>query len=220
VSPGSGRLAPAAALLALSLGPAAPAARAAAPAYTAIAAESSLAFRGTQQGETFTGAIRDFDVRIAYAPDQLPSSRIDVTIRTKSLDTRNQERDQALAGADWFDYPTFPTARFRTVAIRATPAGPVADAELTIKGRTRRLAFPFAWKAAGGQATLDARVTLDRRDFGLGIGEWADESIVGRTVEVTVHLALAAAGPPTPAPPPGRPAKRPVRAATSGSGTS
>lgn len=170
----------------------------AAPLYAVVPAQSSLSFVGTQQGEKFTGAIRDFDARIEYAADDLASSKLEVTIRIKSLDTKSPDRDQALATADWFDFAKFPTAAFRTVAIRVTPAGPVGDADLTIKGHTKRIAFPFAWKSAGTGATLDARVTLDRLDFGLGMGDWADESMVGRKVEVVVHLTLAAA-PPKPA---------------------
>jgi polyisoprenoid-binding protein YceI len=165
---------------------------AAAPLYAVVPAQSSLSFVGTQQGEKFTGAVRDFDARIEYAADDLATSKLDVTIRVKSMDTKSPDRDQALATADWFDFAKFPTATFRTVAIRATPSGPVGDADLTIKGRTKRIAFPFVWKATGTGATLDARVTLDRLDFGLGAGDWADESMVGRKVDVVVHLALAA----------------------------
>jgi polyisoprenoid-binding protein YceI len=171
----------------------------AAPPYVVVPAQSSLGFVGTQQGEKFTGAIRDYDARVEYAPDDLGTSKLDVTIRLKSMDTKSPDRDQALATADWFDFAKFPTATFRTVAIRATPSGPVGDADLTIKGQTKRIAFPFAWKAAGTGATLDARVTLDRLDFGLGAGDWADESTVGRKVEVLVHLALAAGPAPAPA---------------------
>ncbi len=164
----------------------------AAPLFTAVPAQSSLGFVGTQQGEKFTGAIRDFDARIEYAPDDLATSKLEVAIRLKSMDTKSPDRDQALATADWFDFARFPTATFRTIAIRATPGGPVGDADLTIKGHTKRVAFPFAWKAAAGGATLDARLTLDRLDFGLGAGDWADESMVGRKVDVVVHLTLAA----------------------------
>jgi len=171
----------------------------AAPQYTVVPAQSSLAFVGTQQGEKFTGTLRDFDARIEYAADELASSKLDVTIRLKSMDTKSPDRDQALATADWFDFAKFPTATFRTVAIRATPSGPVGDADLTIKGHTKRIAFPFAWKVAGAGATLDARVILDRLDFGLGAGDWADESTVGRKVEVAVHLTLAAPVAPAPA---------------------
>jgi polyisoprenoid-binding protein YceI len=190
------------ATLGLALAAAIPAA--AAPAYSVVAAQSSLSFVGTQQGEKFTGALRDFDARIAYAADDLPRSELNVTIRLKSMDTKSPDRDQALATGDWFDFAKFPTATFRTVAIRSTPAGPVGDADLTIKGHTKRIAFPFTWKATGGGATLDARVTLDRLEFGLGGGDWADESTVGRKVEVVVHLTLATATPPA-APPGAKP---------------
>jgi polyisoprenoid-binding protein YceI len=171
------------------------------PAFNVIAAQSALTFVGMQQGEKFTGTIRDFDARIRYAADALASSGIEVTIRLKSIDTRSPDRDEALVTADWFDVAKYPTATFRTVALRAMSPGLVADADLTIKGRTKRILFPFTWKAQGTTATLDARVTLDRLDFGIGAGEWADESMVGRKVEVVVHLTLTPASPATaPAP--------------------
>lgn len=183
-------------------------ARADAPTYSAVATQSSLSFVGTQQGEKFTGVFKDYDARIAFAPDQLQGSHIDVTIRLKSMDSKSQERDSALAGADWFDFQKYPTATFHAGTIRATPGGPVGDADLTIKGHTKHLAFPFSWKAEAGKVTLDARVTLDRLEFGLGAGEWADESIAGKKVDVVVHLVLAAtaAAPAAPAPPAAKPA--------------
>jgi polyisoprenoid-binding protein YceI len=176
-----------------------------APVYSALPAQSALTFVGTQQGEKFTGTIRDFDARIRYAADALASSGIEVTIRLKSIDTKSPDRDEALVTADWFDVAKYPTATFRTVAVRAMPPGLVADADLTIKGRTKRILFPFTWKAQGTTATLDARVTLDRLDFGIGAGEWADESMVKRKVEVVVHLTLTPASPAT-APAPATPA--------------
>jgi len=172
-----------------------------APTYVPVLAQSSLSFMGTQQGEKFTGVFRDYDAKIAYAPDQLATSHIDVTIRLKSLDSKSQDRDSALAGADWFDFAKYPTATFRAATIRATPTGPVGDADLTIKGHTKRIAFPFTWKVEGGKATLDARVTLDRIDFGLGTGEWADDAVAGKKVDVVVHLQLATAAPAAAAPP-------------------
>ena len=194
-------------IVASAIGARAQGAAAEAPAYVPVAAQSSLSFSGTQQGEKFTGVFRDFDARIAYAPDQLPSSHIDVTIRLKSLDSKSPDRDSALAGADWFDFAKFPTATFRAATIRLTAAGPVGDADLTIKGRTKRIAFPFTWKNDSGKAVLDARVTLDRLDFGVGAGEWADESVAGRKVDVLVHLVLAAAPAASVAVPPAAPAK-------------
>jgi cytochrome b561 len=174
-----------------------------APRYPVIAAQSTLTFVGSQQGERFTGVFRTFEATIEFADADLAGSRFDVSIPLKSLDSRSADRDQALATADWFDFARFPTATFRTVSMRSTPSGVVADADLTIKGRTQRIAFPFTWKATGTGATLDARVTLDRLAFGLGAGEWSDDSTIGRKVEVVVHLVLGPAAAP-PAPPAAR----------------
>ena len=196
-------------IFAAAIGACGEAAATEAPAYVPVAAQSSLSFTGTQQGEKFTGVFRDFDARIAYAPDRLPSSHIDVTIRLKSLDSKSPDRDSALAGTDWFDFAKFPTATFHAATIRLTPAGPVGDADLTIKGRSKRISFPFTWKSDSGKTVLDARVSLDRLDFGVGAGEWADESVAGRKVDVVVHLVLAAApaaSVATPAPAPAKPA--------------
>ena len=194
-------------LFAAAVGACAEAAATEAPEYVPVAAQSTLSFSGTQQGEKFTGVFRDFDARIAYAPDQLPGSHIDVTIRLKSLDSKSPDRDSALAGADWFDFAKFPTATFHAATIRLTPAGAVGDADLTIKGRSKRISFPFTWKSDSGKTVLDARVTLDRLDFGVGAGEWADESVAGRKVDVVVHLVLAAAPAASVAPPAPAPAK-------------
>jgi len=173
-----------------------------------VQANSTLQFQGTQQGEKFTGAIKAFDARIAYDPADLGQSSFDVTIQLKSIDSRNLERDQALQTPDWFDVSRHPTATFKTVSFRAATQGAVAEADLTIKGHTKRITFPFTFQKTGSAAILDSRVTIDRLDFGLGAGEWADDSMVGRRVEVSVHLNLLPIAPPAPSKaPPSRKSK-------------
>ena len=171
------------------------------PVYVAVPTQSSLTFIGTQQGERFTGVIRDFDARVTFAPEQLATSRIDVTMRLKSMSTGNAERDAALGDPAWFDFAHAPTATFRSTAMRPSAGGATADADLVIKGRSKHLLFPFTFRASGATATLDARVTLDRLDFAVGGGEWADDSVVGRKCDVVVHLVLAPAAPSTHATP-------------------
>ena len=163
----------------------------AAPAWTMDPTQSTLSFIGTQQGEKFTGVIKRFRPVVRYAPGDLPGSSLDVSMDLTSIDTKSPDRDQALATDAWFDYKHFATATFKSVgALRASAGGATADADLTIRGKTKRIVFPFRWSATGTGATLDARVTVDRMDFGLGTGEWADDSAVGHKVDVVVHLVL------------------------------
>jgi len=189
-------------MAALALALAGTAARAEAPLWTVVPAQSSVTFVGTQQGEKFTGVFGAFTARIRFAPAELASSRLESTLQMGSVTTMSEERDDTLVTSQWFDSVQFPTATFRTVAVRAAAAGApgaagaagfTADADLTIKDRTKRIVFPFSWQARPDAAVLDARVTIDRLDFGVGAGEWADESIVGRKVEVIVHLLLTPA---------------------------
>jgi len=168
-----------------------PTARAAAPAWTADAAQSTLSFVGTQQGEKFTGVIKRYKPSIRYSATDLATSSLDVSIDLTSIDTKSPDRDQALATDAWFDYKRYATATFRSVgALKASAGGATADADLTIRGKTKRIAFPFRFTVTGNTATLDAKVTLDRLDYGLGAGEWADDSVIGHKVDVIVHLVL------------------------------
>jgi cytochrome b561 len=177
------------ALLALPI-----AAQAAVPTWAVDPARSTLTFEGSQQGEKFTGTFAKFQALVQYDEKEIADSKIEVTIDLRSVDSHAKDRDQTLTGSDFFDVAHQPSATFRTVAMRMTARGPTADADLTIKGKTQRIAFPFRFTVNGSDATLDGRVTLDRLDYGLGAGEWADESVVGRKVEVTTHLVLHASG--------------------------
>jgi polyisoprenoid-binding protein YceI len=153
---------------------------------------SSLSFVGTQQGEQFTGVFKSFAAKVRMDREQPNQSLLDVSIELKSADSKNAERDAALATASWFDVAHYPTAHFKSVGFRQTAQGSVADAVLTIRDKTQRVVFPFVFKPTATGATLDAKVTLNRLDYGLGAGEWADESMVGHNVSVLVHLNLSA----------------------------
>ncbi|MGD9583818.1 MAG: YceI family protein [Lysobacterales bacterium] len=158
-------------------------------------AESRLRFQGSQQGETFDGRFQRFESRISFDPDNLAQAGFDVRIDLASVDSENSERDQAVRGSDWFDVGRFPQAHFRTLAFRALGEGRFeADAELSLRGHTQALVFPFSWRedAAGGH--LRASMVLNRLNFGLGSGEWADDELIGTQVTVTVDLLLRESG--------------------------
>lgn len=156
--------------------------------YAVDPARSSVSFSGSAQGEAFEGKFTRFSATVSIdAAATALTAEVDVT----SVDTQNSERDETLATAEFFDFANFPKAMFRTTACRAAGSGRFeCDAELTIRDRTRKLAFPFTLDE-DGRATLDAKVTLDRTQFDVGTGDWAGEDAVAHAVEVTVHLALA-----------------------------
>ena len=154
--------------------------------------QGHLRFEGTAQGEAFQGEFKTFAPRVALEPGKPESVRIEVDVDVASADSRNKERDDALATPEFFGFDKFPKARFRTLSCRAGKSADAYDceAELTIRDKTRKLRFPFTFKESGGQATLASRIELNRTDYDIGTGEWADAETLAHQVKVTVELKL------------------------------
>jgi len=157
-------------------------------------AASMLGFRGTAQGESFDGRFKQFEATIRFDPADLAGSRFEVRIATASADTANAERDETLLGGEFFDSAAQPTASY--VAERFETAGPGhfrALGQLTLRGITKPVTLDFEWKSRAEGAELIGSATLDRLDFNIGTGDWADPDMIGRKVDVSTRLQLAPA---------------------------
>lgn len=156
-------------------------------------ADSQLRFRAVAEKAAFEGRFTRFDSTARFDPADLPGSRIEATVDTGSVNTANSQRDELLVGADWFASSRWPRARFVTRRIEAVEDGYRAEAELTLRDRTRPVVMDFRWQPLGDGARLRGTVQLRRLDFDVGTGEWRDTKSVadGVTVEVDVRYVAA-----------------------------
>ena len=152
---------------------------------------SRLGFSGSFQGATFDGSFAKWTAQIRYDPAQLASSHFDVTVDTASAQTGDNDRDHGLPGADFFDVARFPTAHFVSSGFRQAGGKVVVDGQLTLRGVTRPISLDLSFVPSGQGATLDATGTVNRLDYGVGGGEYADTSVIGAQVQVHAHLLLA-----------------------------
>jgi cytochrome b561 len=175
---------------------AAPAARAArngsratGPAYTLLAAQSSLTYAFTQAGAENQGRFKSFAVSFDPA-----AGRLDVVIDMRSFDTGDQQRNGILGGKDLFDVAQYPQSRFSASRIERTAQGYEAMGSLTLRGVTRNITIPFTWRTATAQGHpvgyLTGQATLRRLDFGVGQGQWRATEWVGDDVTVRYSLVL------------------------------
>ncbi|WP_170113346.1 YceI family protein [Ahniella affigens] len=156
----------------------------------------SLTFSGTQQGEPFTGTFKAFTVKLKFDPAHPEQSQLDVQIDLRSADSQLEERDAALQSAEWFDTERQPFAQLSaTGGKRLTDGRFELPATLIIHAKQKAIAFPFTWTVNGETAKLDSVVHLNRLDFDLGTGDWADPDWVGHDVQVTVSVTFAAMPP-------------------------
>jgi polyisoprenoid-binding protein YceI len=154
------------------------------------AAKSSLAFKCSYAGEAFDGKFGKFTAAIVYDEADLANAKFDVSVDLASVDTQNSDRDDALAGADFFDSAKTPPAHFVTQAFaKAADGGVEAKGTLTIRGQSRPVTLKVHFAASGNSATLDVDTTLKRLDYGLGTSsDWND---IGKDVPVHGHLVLS-----------------------------
>jgi cytochrome b561/polyisoprenoid-binding protein YceI len=161
--------------------------RASGQAYTLLAAPSSLTYTFSQAGALNQGKFESFAVSFDPA-----AGRLEVVIDMRSFDTGDPQRNAVLAGRDFFDVTQYPQSRFSASRIERTAAGYEAVGSLTLRGVTRTVTIPFAWRTAMVQGRsvgyLSGQTTLPRLDFGVGQGQWQSTEFLGN--DVTVHYSL------------------------------
>lgn len=150
-----------------------------------------------------TGTFKSYDIELSFDPAAPESSSVTVTIDVASVDTKNERRDNHLRSADFFDAENHPQMTFRSTSVRSTGADQlVARGDLTIKGITKEIELPITLlgvkdipqemqEMLGGVnqvAGFQAQTTLDRREFEVGVANWAQTVIVGGEVEVSINL--------------------------------
>jgi polyisoprenoid-binding protein YceI len=155
------------------------------------AAKSSLTFKGTYQDGPFDGRFAKFDAAIAFDETDLSKAKFDVKVSVASVQTQSAERDDTLKTPDFFDPARFPQAHFITESFgKGSDGGLEAKGTLTIRDVSKPVTLKVKFAGTGNAATLDVDTTLNRLDFGLGVGaDWAD---IGKDVPVHGHLALTA----------------------------
>lgn len=156
-----------------------------------LQASSSLGFRSAYEGETFEGRFQKFDAVIAFDPARLDIARFEITIALASADTHNPQRDETLRGEAFFDaagkqpQATYSASKFRALGGDRY----VAEGTLALRGISKPVPLEFTW-TAGDQPVLDGEATVNRLDFGIGGGDWADTELIPNAVQVTTRLTL------------------------------
>jgi polyisoprenoid-binding protein YceI len=107
----------------------------------------------------------------------LSRSRVDVSVDTRGLDSREPRRDEHLRSADFLDVASHPTVTFRSTRVEA-PSGRGGElrvtGELTIRGVTRSVtleveALPPAIQDPWGNQRrgVSARARISRKEWNL-----------------------------------------------------
>jgi polyisoprenoid-binding protein YceI len=128
--------------------------------------------------------------------ENLTDSSVAATIDASSIDTGNEQRDEHIRSADFFEVENHPQWIFRSTGVRAGGADLVLDGDLTIKGVTRPISLALEVNGfgpdpyGGTRAGFSASTTIDRNDFGVDIKMPLDGGgvVVGDKVQINLEI--------------------------------
>lgn len=183
------------ALTALALFAAVPAA---ADTYDIDTAHSSVAFEVRHLAISKTrGAFGDFAGSFDFTAGDPAAWSCEATIQAASIDTGNEDRDDHLRSADFFDVENFPTLTFVSKAVEmAGGTEGVLRGELTLHGVTRVVELDLEFLGAvtdpwgNEKAGFTASTTINRKDFGLTWSKTLETGglVVGDEVKITLDI--------------------------------
>jgi len=149
------------------------------------------------------GAIDKAEAKITIDDKDLTKSKVEVTIDTASVNTKNQKRDDHLRGPEFFDAAKHPKMTFKSTKIEkgATANAFKVTGDLTIRGVTKPVVLDVelsdVWtdpKEWGGNSHRGAKVRgkINRNDFGLTWQTKLDKGgvVVGDDVNLVIDAEL------------------------------
>ena len=123
-------------------------------------------------------------------------SSVVAEIDVRSIDTRQEPRDEHLRSGDFFDVERFPSISFRSTRVHAVGGTLVVTGDLTIRDVTREVVLSVTDEGrgkdpwGGDRAAFSASTVIDRRDFGLGLNQALETGgvLVGNDIRITLEV--------------------------------
>jgi polyisoprenoid-binding protein YceI len=157
-------------------------------------AASSFTFVFREMGVPVDGRFKQFSAQLDFDPAKPAAASARIDLDLASVDAGSDEANDEVVGKAWFDAKTYPQAHFESTAVRALGGNRYeVSGRIRIKGRSHEVAAPFTYTPQGQGGIFDGSFVLQRADFAIGEGVWADFGTVANEIQVHFHLQVAAA---------------------------
>lgn len=161
--------------------------------WAIVKGDSRVIFKYSYEGTPYQGEFTNVDATFDIDPLNPSSCVFDVTINIEDIKVDSAEVLDYLLDIELFDVDQWPTATFKAEKCRLESGNQfVSDGTLTIRDQTRPISFPFTLdvETIDGQVGfhLTSEVTIQRLEFGVGQGYWANTSGIPNDVGVEVDV--------------------------------
>jgi polyisoprenoid-binding protein YceI len=174
-----------------------PPARAVVPAtWTIDPVHSDISFRIRHFVSKVRGDFNDWDGTITGDPADWSTASVEVHIRTASVNTKNERRDNDLRSQRFFAADSFPEITFRSTKIEVTGSDLTISGDLTMRGVTRSVVLKGEYlglapgKNGADKVGFEAATTINRLDYGVSYNRVVEGggTFLGDDVEITLEI--------------------------------
>lgn len=160
---------------------------------------SSIYFDTRHTLATVRGQFKGFAGTVDFDPDNLTAGSVDFTVKADTINTGIAKRDNHLRSDDFFATGQYPEMTFSSTGIRHMEDNRyIMEGDLTVRDVTRRVEIPFTYLGIRdnplekGQEVsgFEAEFAINRLDYNVGDGRFAEMGVVGKQVRVLVALEL------------------------------
>ncbi|MGY6588608.1 MAG: YceI family protein [Wenzhouxiangella sp.] len=164
----------------------------AAECYNADQDSGELVFSGEAEGNRFEGRFREFTVQLCLDDDDLTTANIEVQIATGSATVGNRQGDRELLGEDLFAAERFPRAFWISDEISSRGDGRYfAEGELNLRQISASQPVQLQLAREGDQLALSGSAEIERLEFDVGQGEFADPDFITPVIQLNFELVLS-----------------------------
>lgn len=148
---------------------------------------------------TVTGTFKSFEGSLETENDDFSEADIEFSLDVNSIDTNQEQRDEHLKSADFFDAVQFPKISFKSASFKKDGDDYELTGNLTVRDITKPVKLSVEY---GGTATdfygnekagFEVSGKISRKAFGLtwdGITE-AGAIVLGDDIKLTINLQFA-----------------------------
>ncbi len=146
-----------------------------------------------------TGTFKEFEGTVAASKEDFSDAIIDVQIKSKSINTESNDRDNHLRSADFFDAEKYPILAFKSTEVQSKGNNKlVITGDLTLRGITKQVVLDAKFKGQAvnpwGQivAAFKATTIINRKEWGLvwNAALEAGGFLVGEDIELNLNIEL------------------------------
>jgi len=168
--------------------------------YTIDASHSRIGFVARHAMVTkVRGSFNEFEGTALLDGTGPATLSVQLTIQTKSIDTRSNQRDEHLRSNDFFAMDQYPTITFVSTGARQTGDDELElDGDLTIKDVTKAVTIPFTYEGAatdpfGNQRVgFEGSVVVNRKDWGVNWNAGLEAGGVLVSEKITLEFEVSA----------------------------